>query len=367
MIPFWGVIAFGASLITALLLLATVRWHQRLSLDESDGVQRSHHQPTPRIGGIAVVVGVLAGSLVLDPAQRGLLWTVLLCGAPAFAFGLAEDLTKRISVRARLLATLACGVLGYAYTGYSITHVGVPGMDWLLGFGVLSVAFTAFAVGGVANAINIIDGMNGIALGVILIVLGSFAVLGGALGDAELVQTCLVLGAAALGLMLLNWPLGKIFLGDGGAYFLGFAVAWLAVTLLARHAEVSAWAPLLICGFPVLEVMFSVLRRWRRRQRVGGPDAMHLHSLVKRRVVRRLLPNSSLLVRNSVTGAIMWLAALLPASIALLWVSEPPALALGLVVSAFLYSASYARLTQFRWCIGAPTMRAPLVAQAQTK
>ncbi len=174
------------------------------------------------------------------------------------------------------------------------------------------------------------------------------------------------MGAAALGLMLLNWPMGKIFLGDGGAYFLGFGVAWLAVTLLARHPEVSAWTPLLICGFPVLEVMFSVLRRWRRRQKVGGPDAMHLHSLVKRRLARRLLPNSSKLVRNSVTGAIMWLAGLLPACIGLYWVGNAPALAAGFVVSAFLYSASYARLTQFRWCIGAPTMRAPALAAAQS-
>jgi hypothetical protein len=94
---------------------------------------------------------------------------------------------------------------------------------------------------------------------------------------------------------------------------------------------------------------------------------MHLHSLLKRRVVRRLLPNSSLLVRNSATGAIMWLAALIPASMALRWIGDPGALALGFAVSAFLYSASYARLTQFRWCIGAPTMRTRLVTQAQTK
>lgn len=364
--PIWSLFAFGASLLTTLLLLATVRWHHRLSLDENEGVQRSHSEPTARIGGVAVLVGVLVGCVFLHPERRGLLWTLLLCGAPAFAFGLAEDLTKRVSVLARLLATMACGVLGYAYSGHAITQVGVPGLDWLLGFPLLAVAFTAFAAGGVANAINIIDGMNGIALGVILIILGSFALLGGALGDHELVQSCLVMGAAALGLMLLNWPMGKIFLGDGGAYFLGFCVAWLAVTLLARHPEVSAWTPLLICGFPVLEVMFSVLRRWRRRQKVGGPDAMHLHSLVKRRLARRLLPNSSKLVRNSVTGAIMWLAGLLPACIGLYWVGNAPALAAGFVVSAFLYSASYARLTQFRWCIGAPTMRAPVLAATRS-
>ncbi len=345
-----AVLATGMALLVNLLLLATLRWHGHLSLDSSTGVQRNHSQTTPRVGGVAVLAGVLAGWTLTLEASQSLLGSLMLAGVPAFVFGLAEDLTKKVSVRSRLLATMACGVLGYVLTGHSITAVNIPGIDWLLGAPLLSVAFTAFAVAGVANAVNIIDGMNGLASGTILINLCIFALISHALGDAALVQTCVVLGAGVLGFMLINWPLGKIFLGDAGAYFLGFSVAWLAVLLLARHPEVSAWAPLLICGFPILEVLFSIRRRWRRHQAIGAPDRLHLHSLVNRRLVRRLLPKGSRLARNSATGALMWGAGLLPATIALYFFTDTSALVLGLVLCSFAYSAVYARLTQFHWC-----------------
>lgn len=342
--------ATGVALMVNLLLLSTLRWHGHLSLDSSAGVQRNHSETTPRIGGVAVLTGVLAGWALTPDVGQYLLGCLIVSGIPAFGFGLAEDLTKRVSVRTRLLATMVCGVLGYFLTGHSITAVDLPGIDWLLGFPLLSVVFTAFAVGGVANAVNIIDGMNGLASGTVLINLCIFALISQALGDVAMVQTCMVLGAGVLGFMLINWPFGKIFLGDAGAYFLGFGVAWLAVLMLARHPEVSAWAPLLICGFPILEVLFSIHRRWRRQQDIGAPDRLHLHSLVNRRLVRRLLPKGSRLMRNSVTGALMWGAGLLPASIALHFYSDTSALVLGLAFCAFIYSALYARLTQFHWC-----------------
>ncbi len=114
---------------------------------------------------------------------------------------------------------------------------------------------------------------------------------------------------------------------------------------------------MLVCGFPVLEVLFSIARRHRRNLSPGDPDRLHLHSLVKRRLVRRLLPKASNLARNSATGAIMWSAALIPALIAVQWPAKTYMLVLGFVVCALLYSAVYARLTQFRWCFSAATKR----------
>jgi UDP-N-acetylmuramyl pentapeptide phosphotransferase/UDP-N-acetylglucosamine-1-phosphate transferase len=352
--------AGGVSLAFAMLLVLTQRWHGHWSMDGTQGVQKFHSNPTPRVGGIAIVAAVLVGTLMTLPGRQSLLWPLLLASTPAFVFGLVEDLTKRVSVRARLLATMACGVLGWILTGLSITDADVLGLDWLLGFTVVSVAFTAFAVGGVANAINIIDGFNGLASGTAIIILTSFGFMASAAGDADLAYTSLILAGAVLGFGLVNWPLGKIFLGDGGAYFVGFAVAWVAVLMQARHPEVSAWAPMLVCAYPVLEVLFSILRRRRRRKSAGDADRLHLHSLVKRRVVRRLLPHASKLVRNSVTGAFMWGAALLPAAIAVSWPTDTPALVLGLALCAFLYSAVYARLTQFRWCLSASTLQPQL-------
>lgn len=344
------------ALLAAVLLVLTQDLHGHHSMDSTFGPQKFHTHPTPRVGGIAIVAGVLAGYIVAQPGRQNLLWPLMLAGIPAFVFGLAEDVTKEVSVRARLLATMGCGVLGWAITGVSITDVNIPGLDWLLGYGVVSVVFTAFAVGGVANSINIIDGFNGLASGTVIIILVSFALMAASLGDVDLQRTSLILAAAVLGFGLVNWPWGKLFLGDGGAYFVGFSVAWLAVLMLARHPGVSAWAPMLACGYPVLEVLFSILRRRRRSLSAGGADRLHLHSLVKRRVVRTLLPAASNLVRNSVTGAIMWVAALIPAVIAVTWPNNTPVLVIGWLGCALLYSAVYARLTQFQWCFSPATL-----------
>ena len=351
-------ISGAISFAMAILLVSTQNLHGPLSMDSSMGIQKVHTNPTIRVGGIAIVVGVLAAALAGGYRQQSLLWPLLLSSIPAFAFGLTEDLTKRVSVRARLLATMACGVLGWAITGLSITNVNVPVIDWFLGITLVSVAFTAFAVGGIANAINIIDGFNGLAAGTAAIILVSFALIAKMFGDAELVFTSLIVAAAVLGFGVINWPFGKIFLGDGGAYFVGFAVAWLAVLMLARHTQISAWAPMMVCAYPVLEVGYSILRRRRRQLSPGKPDRLHLHSLIKRRMVRRWLPGSSALLRNSATGSVMWVAALLPAVIAVQLPTNTYALAIGFTAAGFLYSALYARLTQFRWCFSAVTLRA---------
>jgi UDP-N-acetylmuramyl pentapeptide phosphotransferase/UDP-N-acetylglucosamine-1-phosphate transferase len=348
--------AGAVSFVVALLLVRTQHWHGHLSMDFSIGVQKVHTHPTPRVGGIAIVAGVLVAYLFAHPDRKALLGPLILAGTTAFVFGLLEDITKRVSVRIRLLATMACGVLGWAITGHSITDANMPGLDWLLGVTVISVAFTAFAVSGVANAINIIDGFNGLAAGSALIMFTAFGVMTSALGDYDLARICLILVGALAGFFLVNWPLGKLFLGDGGAYFIGFCLAWVAVLLLARHPQVSAWAALLVCGFPVLEVVFSIVRRLRRKLSPGDADRLHLHSLVKRRLVRRLLPSASNLARNATTGAIMWLAALLPAVTAVQWPTDTPAMVLGLAAYALLYMAVYARLTQFRWCFRPATL-----------
>ena len=112
-----ALMAAAASLCTCILLVLTKSWHGSFSIDSTDGIQKFHTQPTPRIGGIAIAVGVLVGFAASshDPAaaeKRAILSAILLAGMPAFIFGLLEDLTKRVSVRARLLATMASGMLG---------------------------------------------------------------------------------------------------------------------------------------------------------------------------------------------------------------------------------------------------------------
>lgn len=301
-----------AALATALVLVLTKRWHGRFSMDEIHGVQKAHANPTPRIGGVAIVAGVLAGYLVARPERQAILGTLLVAGLPAFAFGLAEDVTKKVSVMARLLATMASGVLGWWLTGTAITSLDVPGLDWLLQYTVFSVAFTAFAVGGVANAVNIVDGFNGLASGFVVIALAGVGLLALSAGDLNLALACWSIAAAVVGFWLINWPWGKLFLGDGGSYFGGFALAWACVLLIERNANITPFAALLVCIHPVTEVLFSIYRRRLHGSHPGHPDRLHLHSLLARRVVRPTLaylwpgdPQFVKAMRNPATGLLL--------------------------------------------------------------
>lgn len=309
--PLW--VGLAASFGLSVLVVLTTRWHGFLSLDESAGVQKVHAHPTPRVGGLPVVLGLIAAVWVGPDDLRDKISPWLVAGIPAFAFGLAEDLTKRVSVTQRLLATMASGVLAWALTGYALTGVNVWGLDWLLQFTVVSVLFTAFAVGGVANAINITDGLNGLASSMVFWALLGVAALAATLGDTVLASTCLLLAACVLGFFVVNWPFGKLFLGDGGSYFLGFALAWACVLLVERHDNVSAFAAMLFCIHPVVEVFYSVYRRKVRHQNPGHPDRLHFHSLVKRRIMQRLMPHSSKTLRNSMGGLLVGGLSLLPA------------------------------------------------------
>ena len=351
--PFYLAV-FMVTLIGAATLVLTQRWHGRYSLDTAFGVQNHHTEPTPRIGGVAIVAGLAAAWLGSGTDVRALLGPMLLAGVPAFAFGLLEDVTKKISVSTRLLATMASGVAAWYLTDVAMQNTGFALLDMALAFAPLAVLFTAFAVGGVANAVNIIDGFNGLAAGAVAIMLTALGLMAASLGDATLATVCLLIACCVLGFGAVNWPLGHIFLGDGGAYLLGFLLAWVAVVLPMRNPQVNAFATLLVCAYPVLEVAFSVRRRRRRAgHHPGQADRAHLHHFVHRRLVRKLFPNASAKLQNGLTSPLCWVFAALPAAWALAFAQNTALLALGFALATLGYATVYARLTQFRWCFSA--------------
>lgn len=343
-----GVVAAVAFGVAALLVL-TQRWHGRFTLDTDHGVQKCHTAPTPRVGGLAVMLALLVG-LYLAPADiRDLLGPLLLAAIPAFGFGIAEDLTKKVSVGLRLWATIGSGVLVWLQTGIALQYVAIAPFDFALQWLPLSVVVTALAIGGIANAVNMIDGFNGLAGGALVFMFGALGLVAQQAADPALAGLCFMLAAAGVGFLVLNFPAGKIFLGDGGAYLGGFALAWVAILLPARNPEVSPWASLLICTYPVLEVVFSILRRRHRRHHPGAPDRLHLHSLVHVRVVRHFIPASHPTLRNAAVSPLMWLLALVPGCIAqLAWYSRTLCL-LGVVLVCSIYLLCYVRLVRFRW------------------
>jgi UDP-GlcNAc:undecaprenyl-phosphate GlcNAc-1-phosphate transferase len=171
--------------------------------------------------------------------------------------------------------------VGVWLLGAVIPRLDVPGFDTLLAWTPFAIAFTVFAVGGVANAINIIDGYNGLAGGQAVIVLAAFAYVSAQVGDSFLFASALAMMGALLGFLAWNYPHGKIFLGDGGAYLLGFWLAELSVLIVARHAEVSPWFPMLLLVYPIFETLYSMYRRKIvLGLSPGQPDSAHMHQVI---------------------------------------------------------------------------------------
>lgn len=344
---FWG---FASAFTLSVLLVLTKGWHGVLTMDIAKGVQKFHTAPTPRVGGISIVLGLVVAWGKAPPEVQALLTPILFAGLPAFLFGLAEDITKRVGVMQRLLATMASGLLAWWITEQALTRVDIWGLDWLLSYTMVSVLFTAFAVGGVANSINIIDGFNGLASTMSTLAFLGYALIAWQVGDNALVGLSLLMAACVFGFFWVNWPLGKLFLGDGGSYFVGFALAWVAVLLIERNPSVCAFSALLVCVHPVTEVLFSIYRRKVRHEHPGEPDRLHFHSLVKRRYVARWFGHFSTEVRNSITGVLVGLMTLNGVLFASFFYDSALASALLTVALSLGYVAIYARMVRHHWC-----------------
>lgn len=346
-LPYASYVAFMVAMAVSLMLVLTKHWHGKFSLDFTQGIQKFHIHPTPRVGGIAIVAGVVAAYFTSRPERQVFLGPLLLAGIPAFIFGLAEDITKQVSVSARLLATMLSGALGWWFTHVSITHVDIYFVDLLLAHLFISVLFTAFAIAGVANSINLIDGFHGLASGMVILGLSGVAWISMYVGDMNLAYACVAMAAAMLGFFVINWPLGKIFLGDGGSYFGGFALAWVSILMVERNTQITPFAALLICIYPVTEVLFSIYRRRLKKANPGQPDNQHLHSLIMRRYVRRKVPANW---QNPVTGLVLALMTL-PAVWIACHVHHSTAWAAFFSISFMLgYVGIYARIVRHHWC-----------------
>ncbi|MGH8662114.1 MAG: MraY family glycosyltransferase [Burkholderiales bacterium] len=367
---FLGILLLAAaiSLLVCYLIIRSERVHARFSQDRTaTGPQKFHVTPTPRIGGIAMAIA-LAGSVLalealswLSAASTYGLAMLALSAIPAFAGGFGEDITRKIGVLARLMLTFASAVFASLLVGATLDRLDMPGLDTLLQWPLFAIAFTAFAVGGIANAINIIDGYNGLAGGYSVIVLAALAWVAGQVGDPVVLTASLAMLGALLGFLVWNYPGGRIFMGDGGAYLLGFWLGELSVLLVVRNPEVSPWFPLMLLAYPVVDTLFSIYRRWLLRGRsAGNADAMHLHQLIYNRLARVEVgskdPRGRRRRNNLVVLYIYAGAAIFIIPALLLWKSTLWLVALG-AVFWIAYLWLYLRLIRWRapaWMVSAP-------------
>lgn len=345
-------VAFIVSLIVNLLILRYEHLHAHITADyDMRGVQKFHASPVPRIGGVGIFGGILCSSILLihnEPEAGIFASLVLLSSIPAFLAGLIEDLTKRVSVSKRLIATACSAFLGCAIQGVWLIRLDVPGFDYFMSFSLVSLIFTCFSVTGVANSFNLIDGYNGLAGTVAVIILAGLAYVAGQVGDIDIMLTSYLIAGSIIGFLIWNYPNGLIFLGDGGAYVVGFLVAELSVLLVARNDEVSPWFPLLLVFYPIFETLFTIFRRvFISKTHPGLPDAAHLHQLIYTRVVRWAVGDGCLkkkTQRNALTSPYLWAIASFAVIPAVIFWKDTQALQFVAIAFAFFYTWTYRQI-----------------------
>ena len=260
--------------ITTACMPGLQRWALRVGLTDQPGPRKVHRAPVPRVGGIAMAAGILVPTLLMVPLRTpmiGLLGGVLVL----LAFGVWDDrcdLDYRLKFLGQFLAVGLCVAVGHVRIAeLTFDHtVELPRtVSWLLTFGFLV---------GVTNAMNLADGLDGLAGGLALLCLCAIAVFGAICGNHPVMAVALIESGAILGFLRFNTHPAQAFMGDGGSQVLGFSIG--ALSILATQGErsaLSAALPLLLLGLPILDTVAVMLRRALAGRSPFISDRSHLH------------------------------------------------------------------------------------------
>ena len=356
-----SVVAF---LVAALAAGGVVRWLGGSALVYGQAMpQRFHAGHVPRLGGLALLLGLMAGwSLGVaqswwgDPSSLRLglwvgAWLVVLM--PSALGGIAEDMTQRLAVRFRLALTGISGLLAIFLLDMTVPRLGLPWLDALLAAAPwLGHGMVLVAVAGLPHAFNIIDGYNGLAGMVAMVVCLALAHVALQVDDRALAALLVTTAAATGGFLVWNYPRGVLFAGDGGAYIWGVVIALGSIALVQRNAEVSPWFPLLLLMYPVWETVFSIYRKIARGVSPGMADALHFHQLIYRRIVRSVFHDDDvakdMLMRNNRTSPYLWAFTLLTVVPALLFWRSSAVLLVFCVLFGISYVVAYLAIVRFK-------------------
>lgn len=284
------------------LIIAASRDVPRLSgrIDDIDALQSAHRRLTPRVGGLGIFAGLCSGLWIYRQSvgdNEVTIWFAILAGPILLTIvALIEDLGFRIRARGRLIATLAAScIMGFSLDMW-LPGLGLGYLDTYLSAPWLAIPITLFVTAALAHGFNLIDGVNGLSSGVGAVGAISCSFIALQVDAYEVAAISFILGASILGFLVFNFPFGWIFLGDTGAYLIGFTAAWLGIALINHEGQITPWAVVLIFFWPLADVLFAVIRRGCKGQSLFEPDKLHLHTIVLR-LLSAFKPTADLNVR----------------------------------------------------------------------
>ena len=236
-----------------------------------------HFGKSSRLGGLAIVLAFVSWES-LDYSSLSIISKILVAGAPIFLAGLVEDFGVPIRPIYRVFATLVSGYLATFFLGGGLETLGL-GFDQTLQANTwLAITISSILALGLSQSFNLVDGINGLASGLflqsLLFSLALFDILEIDKFDVGLIFFASIVTA----FWLVNFFTGRVFLGDSGAYLLGFMFAWIAMHGVGTGSVINPWAFLLIVGYPVTEMTITIIRRAVAKSNLGTPDKNHLHN-----------------------------------------------------------------------------------------
>ena len=342
------IVSFVLCLI--IILSSGYGFSRRGEVDET-AIQSAHSGFVPRVGGLAIYISILALipllsfgfiplSVVFDLDSEQITFLIL-SAAPVFAIGLAEDFGYDMSPKARLIASAASSLVAILLFNVWLDSLGIPVVDTLLMFVPFGVFFTIFATIGVVNAFNLIDGLNGLASYVTVSVAFSLSIIAFQVGNIQITIFLVLIVASVLGFMALNFPMGKIFLGDGGAYALGHLLVWSAIILNTSDSDISAFAILLVFFWPVADTGLAIWRRWKLGNPADRPDRLHFHQLAMRFLEIRIFGRGKRKISNPLATLVLIPFISVPQFLGVIFATEIQKSMFGVLIITILFVATY--------------------------
>jgi len=268
--------------ICAVVVPLMILLSRRLGVMAHPSERHPHSRPMPLLGGLAMFVGFGAAILLflpqVGPGERAGVIGVLIVSGLAAVLLVADDrwslppLTKfGLQLLIALIAVIGLG------TEFQITFLSLPGIG-IVKLGLLAVPVSLFWLLGMQNTVNLLDGVDGLAAGVVMIVAITLMFAGAGTRQPDVVQLSGALAGACGGFLLFNFSPARIFMGDSGAHFLGTALGVISILGVAKVAVAFALAiPILALALPIADTAWAIVRRGRTKASVAQPDLKHIH------------------------------------------------------------------------------------------
>ncbi len=247
------------------------------AIDKPDS-RKVHQKIMPRLGGLAIYISFIIGFLALGLMNRETLPIIIGCTIIIITGILDDKFT--LSAKVKLLGQIVAAIV-VVMNGVVIEFINLP-FGGMLEFGIFSIPITILWIVGITNAVNLIDGLDGLAAGVSSIALITISGLAFLKGDLFTFSLGIILLGSTLGFLVHNFYPAKIFMGDTGALFLGYMISILSLLGFKNVTMLSLIVPIIILGVPISDTFFAIIRRFLNRSPISAPDKSHLHHCLLR-------------------------------------------------------------------------------------